>query len=96
MTNKRDYTVADCEYQVGDMVIVSNGVKECAYSTSSDMLAQIGQQFEVRSVQVSDRKRCRFLIRLKDSGGWAYDERCFEPPETKGRTFDDGDITLLF
>jgi len=101
MTPEDGYTIEDCEYQVGDFVTISDGVRKCSFGTNSEMIDDIGRTFEVQYIKKCHngprigRHESRFLIQLIDRG-WNYDENCFEPSETKDRVFDAGDMSILF
>ena len=101
MTREDEYTIEDCEYQVGDFVIVSDEVKRCAFGAGGEMLEDIGQTFQIQLIKKHwsgpriSRHESRFLIQVVGRG-WNYDELCFEPADIKGRIFDDGDISALF
>ena len=96
-----NYTVADCVFQVGDKVIVSDDVRHCAFGVNREMIFNIGEVHEVQCVEVLQatprvgRHRSRFKIQLLDDR-WTYDEMCFEPTTIADRVFDDGDMSILF
>lgn len=96
-----NYTVADCEFRVGDKVIVSDDVRRCAFGVNREMINNIGEVHEVQSVKVfratprAGKHHSRFKIHLLDDG-WTYDEMCFEPITIADRVFEDGDMSILF
>lgn len=74
-------------YQIGDLVIVSRDVYDCAFGYVSEMGDYIGQEAEITSVTVDVPVRVgaranRYLIDI-DDGEWSWCDACLEPVETK-------------
>lgn len=98
--------ISDCEFRVGDRVVVSEGVKTCSYGYNGPMLDNIGLTYTVLKIEldhrdgIGDRHSREFLIRISDGPGgtakWAYDEGCFEPMDKVTRVFESANIEDLF
>lgn len=99
-------TVTECEFHVGDWVVITDGVKECSYGCNSEMERLIGRVCMVTRVEhkprsgYRDRRPANFRILLdtESSGGWTYDEGCIELAciEDERRVFETADISALF
>lgn len=98
--------ISDCEYQVGDEVVVSEGVKTCSYGCSGEMMNNIGRVYTVLKIEPdrqytsADRHPSEFCIYINDMtdgrSHWIYDEGCFEPINKVTRVFESANIEDLF
>ncbi len=98
--------ISDCEYQVGDRVVVSEEVRTCSFGFNSSMLNNIGRTYSILRIELDHRdvspgRHSReFRIYINDGGKgaarWTYDEGCFEPIDKVIHVFEDANIEDLF
>lgn len=78
-------------FEVGDRVVITEGVKRCFFNHNEDMVALIGTETEITERSFSGvRKVDKYRI-AADRGRWAWSENCFElvEPEYEIEISDD-------
>lgn len=98
--------ISDCEYQVGDWVVVSEEVRTCSFGVNDAMLNNIGCAYIILRIKpdhrdVSPGRHSReFRIYINDGAEgmacWTYDEGCFEPIDKVIHVFESANIEDLF
>ena len=67
----------NAKFRVRDEVIITD-VKKCAWGSNKHMEAMIGSVVTIASAYWSDGKQRHYYKLREDSGGWTWDDSCFE------------------
>lgn len=65
------------KFKVGDVVVVTDRVKECAFSYNQSMLDLIGREVEITSSTYSPVSGHEKYHIDADGGEWTWDDVCF-------------------
>lgn len=72
------------KFNVGDEVVVTEGVRDCIHGTNSDMIDMIGQIVHI--ADILDDDGCGYVEYEieEDNGDYSWCDRCFEYPTQEG------------